>query len=149
MEQTITRFVKAAEIGTGGAMTLPGAFYTSPEVFRQEQERIFLQRWLCAGRAEQIPESGDFFVRSIGNESVGTEGAGTPVTGVEVAVGGTAVGVDVGVAVGPGIVGVAVATGVAVAVGPTPPAHSATPLMTWHSKEPISQTVSCGRDTPR
>jgi hypothetical protein len=37
----MTHFLKAAEIGTGGARTLPGAFYTSPEIFREEQEMAF------------------------------------------------------------------------------------------------------------
>jgi Phenylpropionate dioxygenase and related ring-hydroxylating dioxygenases, large terminal subunit len=64
------RFLKASEIGTDGAMTLPGRFYADPEIFRQEQERIFLRQWLCAGRAERIPAPGDFFVRNIGTESV-------------------------------------------------------------------------------
>jgi glycine betaine catabolism A len=66
----MTRFLKAAEVGTGGATTLPGRFYTSPEVFVQEQERIFLRRWLCAGREEQLAQPGDFFVRAVGSESV-------------------------------------------------------------------------------
>jgi Rieske 2Fe-2S family protein len=66
----MVRFVKAAEVGTGGARALAGEYYTSPEVFREEWERIFLRRWLCAGREEQVARPGDFFVRSIGSESV-------------------------------------------------------------------------------
>jgi Rieske 2Fe-2S family protein len=66
----MTRFLKTTEVGTGGARALPGEFYTSPEIFRQECERIFLRRWLCAGREEQVTQHGDFFVRSIGSESV-------------------------------------------------------------------------------
>jgi Rieske 2Fe-2S family protein len=65
----MARLLKAADIGTDGAKTLPGRFYTSPEVFRVEKERIFLQQWLCAGREERISEPGDFFVRNIGTES--------------------------------------------------------------------------------
>jgi Rieske 2Fe-2S family protein len=66
----MARFLKAAEIGTGGAKTLPGRFYTDLELFGIEHKRIFYQQWLCAGRAEQIPNPGDFFVRTIGTESV-------------------------------------------------------------------------------
>jgi glycine betaine catabolism A len=66
----MTRFLSATEIGTGGATTLPGEFYTSPEIFQQEQERIFLRRWLCAGREEQLPEPGSYIVRNLGSESV-------------------------------------------------------------------------------
>src|SRR5919199_1173107 len=65
-----TRFLKTAEIGTGGAKTLPGHYYTSPQVFRMELDRIFLRRWLCAAREEQIPAPGDYVVRAVGTESV-------------------------------------------------------------------------------
>ena len=51
-------------------MTLPGRYYTSAETFREEQERIFMRHWLCAGREAQILEPGDFFVREIDTESV-------------------------------------------------------------------------------
>lgn len=63
-------FLAATEIGTEGAMTLPGGFYTSPEIFQLELERLFLQHWICVGREERIPEPGDYFVRTIGTESV-------------------------------------------------------------------------------
>ena len=38
------------------AHTLPAEAYTSPSVYDLEVERIFSREWLCAGRAEQIPE---------------------------------------------------------------------------------------------
>jgi glycine betaine catabolism A len=66
----MARFLKASEIGTGGAMTLPRPFYADPELFRREQEMIFYAEWLCAGREERIPHPGDYFVRNIGTESV-------------------------------------------------------------------------------
>lgn len=66
----MAQFLKAAEVGASGAMTLPGHFYTSPEIFHREQESIFYRQWLCAGREEQIPKPGDYFVRTIGTESV-------------------------------------------------------------------------------
>ena len=66
----MARFLKAAEVGAGDAMTLPGRFYTSPEIFHAERERIFYRQWICAGREERIPQPGDYFVRTIGTESV-------------------------------------------------------------------------------
>lgn len=51
-------------------MTLPGRYYTDPEVFRDELERFYCQNWICAGRAEQTPQAGDYFLREIGDESV-------------------------------------------------------------------------------
>jgi Rieske 2Fe-2S family protein len=50
--------------------TLPGAYYRSGEIYRQEIERIFSEGWLCIGRAGQIPEPGDFFVQTVGEESL-------------------------------------------------------------------------------
>ncbi len=66
----IDAFRKAEEVGTGGARTLPGRFFTSADIFQQELEKIFLERWICAGREELLPERGSYFVRSIGTESV-------------------------------------------------------------------------------
>jgi Rieske 2Fe-2S family protein len=66
----MSTFLKATEIGTGGAMTLPGRYYTSPEVFANEQETIFLRHWLCVGREEMLPQAGNYAVRTLGTQSV-------------------------------------------------------------------------------
>jgi len=50
--------------------TLPRKFYADPEFYRQELERFYLDRWIAAGRADQIPQAGDYFVRSIADDSV-------------------------------------------------------------------------------
>jgi Rieske 2Fe-2S family protein len=50
--------------------TLPRSFYADPEFYAREVERFYFDRWICAGRADQIPESGDYFTRSIAGESV-------------------------------------------------------------------------------
>lgn len=51
-------------------MTLEAKWYSSQEVFAQESERIFLRSWICAGRAEQLRETGDFLLADIAGESV-------------------------------------------------------------------------------
>ena len=53
-----------------GACTLPGRYYASEEVFRDEAERIFYNQWVCVGRAEQIPNPGDYFVAAVVEESI-------------------------------------------------------------------------------
>jgi Rieske 2Fe-2S family protein len=53
-----------------GAKTLPARWYISPEVFAQEQERIFSREWLCVGREESISEPGDFFTVERAGESL-------------------------------------------------------------------------------
>src|ERR1043166_4431361 len=50
--------------------TLPRRFYADAEFYRAELERFYFDRWICAGRADQIPHAGDYFTRSIANDSV-------------------------------------------------------------------------------
>ncbi|MBE7552332.1 MAG: aromatic ring-hydroxylating dioxygenase subunit alpha [Anaerolineales bacterium] len=50
--------------------TLPRQYYTSEQIFREETQRIFYERWLCVGRVEQIPNPGDYFVQQVGLESL-------------------------------------------------------------------------------
>ncbi len=52
------------------ATTLPGRFYTSPEIFAREQERIFSRRWVCVGRASDVPEAGDYLCPRVGGEGL-------------------------------------------------------------------------------
>jgi Rieske 2Fe-2S family protein len=52
------------------ATTLPQQYYTDPEHFRREMEAIHFDMWLCAGRAHQIPNPGDYFTRRVANASV-------------------------------------------------------------------------------
>lgn len=52
------------------AFTLPGYYYTSDEVFRRETEHIFYHSWVCVGRAEQIPNPGDYFLAPLIGESL-------------------------------------------------------------------------------
>lgn len=66
----MTAFLKAIEIGTAGAFTLPRRYFVSPDVFADEQCRIFQRHWLCAGRANAIPRPGDYVLRTIGADSV-------------------------------------------------------------------------------
>jgi Rieske 2Fe-2S family protein len=66
----MTTFVKRTDVALLGAHTLPGRYFTSPEIFSEELGKIFLQRWLCVGREAQIARPGQYFLQQIGNESV-------------------------------------------------------------------------------
>jgi len=50
--------------------TLPARYYVDPDYFREELERFFCRTWICAGRVEQIPNPGDYFVREVAGESI-------------------------------------------------------------------------------
>ncbi len=43
------------------ARTLPPWCYTSPEFYDFEVRQILLKEWVCIGRADQIPNPGDYF----------------------------------------------------------------------------------------
>lgn len=66
----MSTFVKRTDIALLGAQTLPGRYFTSPELFAEEREKIFLQNWLCVGRESQIARPGQYFLQGIGPESV-------------------------------------------------------------------------------
>lgn len=50
------------------ASTLPAELYTSVDVLALETEAIFMKEWLCVGRAERIPNVGDWFTVTIVDE---------------------------------------------------------------------------------
>ena len=53
-----------------GAFTLPASYYTDPAFFAREMEAIHYSMWLWAGRTEQIPNPGSYFVRDFAKASV-------------------------------------------------------------------------------
>ncbi|HLT91927.1 MAG TPA: aromatic ring-hydroxylating dioxygenase subunit alpha [Woeseiaceae bacterium] len=59
-------------------MPLEQRFYTDPDIYRLELERIITRNWIMAGHVSQIPNPGDFFVFELANESAivvrGSEG---------------------------------------------------------------------------
>ena len=44
--------------------------FVNEDIYRQEQERVFAQAWLFVGHESQITKPGDYFVSSMGEESV-------------------------------------------------------------------------------
>jgi|GEM_PF-4386266 len=64
--------------------SLQQAFYRDPEIFERDIERIHLRHWLAVGHESLIPDTGNFFVFDIVNESLvivrGDDGCGTSPT---------------------------------------------------------------------
>lgn len=50
--------------------TLPARYYNDPRLFQEEIERFFGRRWFCAGRADAIPNPGDYCLREVAGESI-------------------------------------------------------------------------------
>ena len=52
------------------ASTLPGFCYHDAGVFEREVETIFSDMWVCVGRAEELPEPGDYLNLKLGRERI-------------------------------------------------------------------------------
>lgn len=58
------------ERSSKGAFSLPGKYFTSLEIYQEEQHKIFNNWWLCFGRSEQIQELGSFRRVDFGRENL-------------------------------------------------------------------------------
>ena len=52
------------------AQAMPKSVYTSPAFAEAEQRHIFAHDWLCAGRAEALPNPGDYLTMNISGEPI-------------------------------------------------------------------------------
>ena len=68
--QAASIFRKTAETFEAGAKSLPQRYFISPEVFAQEQERIFSRQWVLVGHQSQTPKPGDYFLAQVAGESL-------------------------------------------------------------------------------
>lgn len=52
------------------ARAMPKSLYTSAEFLAQEQAHIFAKDWICVGRAETLPNPGDYLTLTLAGEPV-------------------------------------------------------------------------------
>lgn len=50
------------------AQCLPGRFYTDPDYFRHEVDTFLSKEWHCLGRADEVPNPGDYVVTQLFEE---------------------------------------------------------------------------------
>ncbi|HZO87515.1 MAG TPA: aromatic ring-hydroxylating dioxygenase subunit alpha [Chthonomonadaceae bacterium] len=50
--------------------SLEQPFYTAPDIFALDLERVFRRCWLFAGHANRIPNPGDYFTHALANDSL-------------------------------------------------------------------------------
>jgi Rieske 2Fe-2S family protein len=55
---------------SAGAKSLRQKYFVSPEVFADEQKKIFSKQWLLVGHQSQIPDAGDYIVQQVIGESL-------------------------------------------------------------------------------
>src|SRR5258707_8093651 len=68
--KTMPPFRKTVEAFTAGAKTLAQRYFVAPEVFVEEQGRIFSKQWVLVGHQSQIKKAGDYFVIEVSGESL-------------------------------------------------------------------------------
>jgi glycine betaine catabolism A len=61
---------KTAETFQAGAKTLPQRYFVSPEIFADEQEKIFSKQWVLVGHQSQIAHAGDYLISELADESL-------------------------------------------------------------------------------
>jgi Rieske 2Fe-2S family protein len=66
----VRAFRKTIETFTAGTRSLPQHYFISPEIFAQEQEKIFSEQWMLVGHQSQIPGAGDYFTTEVAGESL-------------------------------------------------------------------------------
>src|SRR6266576_2027497 len=66
----ITAFRKTVESFAAGAKTLAQEYFVSPEIFAQEQEKIFSKHWILIGHQSELAEVGDYFLAEVASESL-------------------------------------------------------------------------------
>ncbi len=49
---------------------MPPTFYTDPTVTTAEEQAVFRDGWICVGRADEVPNAGDFFTTTVIGESL-------------------------------------------------------------------------------
>lgn len=66
----MSTFRKTIETFTAGALTLPQRYFVAPEVFAEEQAKVFARQWVCVGHQSQLVRAGDYFVQEVAGESL-------------------------------------------------------------------------------
>src|SRR5436309_3077323 len=63
-------FHKTAETFQAGAKTLPQRYFVSPQIFAEEQEKIFSRQWVLVGHKSQLAQAADYFTSEVAGESL-------------------------------------------------------------------------------
>ena len=79
VDEVLTSLKKLAATPLEAATAPPKAIYTLPDITAHEMDRIFASEWLCAGRADELPNPGDYMALECGAQPLiiirGADGA--------------------------------------------------------------------------
>lgn len=65
---TARALMERQQVSTAVPMTMPPSFYSDATLYPLERERVFINGWVCVGRADEIPQVGDFYTLDILDE---------------------------------------------------------------------------------
>jgi phenylpropionate dioxygenase-like ring-hydroxylating dioxygenase large terminal subunit len=68
--ELLRQLKEGARLPLESAQSLPASAYCSPAFLSREVERIFRREWICAGRADEIPQPGDWFCFDLVGEPI-------------------------------------------------------------------------------
>jgi glycine betaine catabolism A len=63
-------FVHTTRLPIASGNTLPGRYFTSPDIFAEEMERIFTRQWISVGPADRLRKPGEYFLAQLGPSEV-------------------------------------------------------------------------------
>jgi Rieske 2Fe-2S family protein len=66
----MSQFRPTASTFLEGSRTLPGEYYASEGILREEMDRLFARSWNCVGRASRLEKPGDYFLATVAGESI-------------------------------------------------------------------------------
>lgn len=67
-DDVLASLKKLAATPLDAATAMPKAMYTLPDITTFENDRIFTVEWLCAGRADELSNAGDYMVFECGEQ---------------------------------------------------------------------------------
>lgn len=68
VELILDRIDELAALPPGKTMAMPPSAYLSKKLYTLEKERIFARDWICLGRTEEIPQTGDYLTGTINDQ---------------------------------------------------------------------------------
>ncbi len=69
-DEILTALARRADGPFEDATAMPPEIYTSEDILELEKREIFASEWVCAGRANEIPETGDYITYTIADQPV-------------------------------------------------------------------------------
>jgi Rieske 2Fe-2S family protein len=63
-------FLRTTDSYQAGARTLARDYYTSAEIFKQEEDQLFSHAWVCVGRAKDLAHPGAYQLANVAGESL-------------------------------------------------------------------------------